>query len=134
MLLFFLADRLFAATARVLGGPTQIGDPLGLPVLMALVSGLGLLATPLINTLVRIDEASADAYSMRTVNLPDAMAGALLKSAEYRYPRPSAIEEAIFYDHPSVENRIRAAMEWKATHPANPAPAAPAAPAPAGAP
>lgn len=122
VLLFFLADRLFARTARLLGGSTQIDDPVGLPVLMVLIAGLGLLATPLVNTLVRIDEASADAYSMRTVNLPDAMAGALLKSAEYRYPRPSAIEETIFYDHPSVENRIRAAMEWKATHPANPAP------------
>ena len=48
-------------------------------------------------------------------------------------PSPSAIEEILFYDHPSVENRIRMGMEWKATHPANaPAPAAvaPAAAAP----
>ena len=43
---------------------------------------------------------------------------ALIKTAEYRAPSPSAIEEFLFYDHPSVENRIRRAMEWKATHPA----------------
>ena len=34
-----------------------------------------------------------------------------------RLPSPSAIEEFLFYDHPSVENRIRMAMEWKAAHP-----------------
>ena len=46
---------------------------------------------------------------------------ALVKTAEYRYPRPSAVEEFIFYDHPSVERRVRAAMEWKAAHPVPPA-------------
>jgi STE24 endopeptidase len=38
----------------------------------------------------------------------------LVKTAEYRYPRPSALQEAIFYTHPSVEWRVRNAMEWKA--------------------
>jgi len=45
----------------------------------------------------------------------------LVKTAEYRYPRPSELEEVIFYDHPSVEKRVRAAMEWKAAHPEPPA-------------
>jgi STE24 endopeptidase len=53
-------------------------------------------------------------YSLRMVNLPDALAGALVKTAEYRYPRLSALQELIFYSHPSVENRVRRAMEWKA--------------------
>jgi STE24 endopeptidase len=43
------------------------------------------------------------------------------------------IEEILFYDHPSVENRIRMAMEWKATHPANAPAAAPAVPSAAAA-
>jgi STE24 endopeptidase len=51
------------------------------------------------------------------VNLPDALSGALVKTAEYRNPRPGAMEELLFYDHPSVENRVRMAMEWKAGHP-----------------
>jgi len=51
------------------------------------------------------------------VNLPDALASALVKTAEYRNPRPNAAEEFIFYSHPSVERRVRAAMEWKAAHP-----------------
>jgi STE24 endopeptidase len=46
--------------------------------------------------------------------LPDALAGALVKTAEYRYPRPSALQEIMFYSHPSVETRVRRAMDWKA--------------------
>ena len=45
---------------------------------------------------------------------------ALVKTAEYRYPRPSPVEEFIFYDHPSVERRVHRAMEWKAAHPEPP--------------
>jgi len=45
------------------------------------------------------------------------LATSLVKTAEYRYPRPNAVEEFIFYDHPSVERRVRTAMEWKAAHP-----------------
>ena len=51
------------------------------------------------------------------VDLPDGMASALVKTAEYRNPRPGKLEEWLFYTHPSVEQRVRAAMEWKASHP-----------------
>ena len=30
------------------------------------------------------------------------------------------LEEIVFYDHPSVEARVRRAMEWKAGHPPTP--------------
>jgi STE24 endopeptidase len=76
----------------------------------------GLLGQPLINTVIRQGERDADNYSLRTVNLPDALAGALVKTAEYRYPRPTALQETLFYTHPSVEWRVRNAMEWKAKH------------------
>lgn len=59
-------------------------------------------------------ESEADAYSLRTVGEPDALATALVKTAEYRYPRPGAIEEAVFYTHPSVERPVGRAMDWKA--------------------
>jgi STE24 endopeptidase len=124
ILLFFLADRLFVRVARLFGSNATIGDPTGLPVLMAIVSGLGLLATPVDNWLTRMSESEADAYSLRTVNLPDALSGALVKTAEYRYPRPHPLQEAIFYTHPSVETRVRRAMEWKAAHIAESAAAA----------
>ncbi len=70
----------------------------------------------MINAVVRLGETEADAYSMEHVGLPDAMATALLKTAEYRYPRPHPLEEALFYTHPSVERRVLRAMEWKAQH------------------
>jgi STE24 endopeptidase len=63
-----------------------------------------------------MDESEADRYSLETVNLPDALATALVKTAEYRNPRPGEVQEFVFYTHPSVERRVRAAMEWKAAH------------------
>jgi STE24 endopeptidase len=114
MMGFFLADRLFPIFARAFGSGAAVGDPHGLPVLLFIVSLLMLFAQPLVNTMIRQGEAEADNYSLRTVNLPDALSGALVKTAEYRYPRPSALQEALFYTHPSVEWRVRNAMEWKA--------------------
>lgn len=117
VLIFFLADRLYARAARLFGSDAAIGEARGFPVMMILISFLGLFAMPIVNTVVRIDESSADLYSLKTVNLPDAMVGALLKSAEYRNPRPGTVEEWLFYDHPSVERRMLMSMEWKAAHP-----------------
>ena len=117
IILFWLADRLFPRFARAFGTDASIGEPRGIPVLIFLVSVFGLLALPLLNTFTRMVETQADLYSLRTENRPDALATALVKTAEYRYPRPNAVEEAIFYDHPSVERRVRMAMDWKAAHP-----------------
>lgn len=114
MTFFFLADRLFPRFARLFGSHASIGDPQGLPVLLFIVGFLALLAQPVMNAVVRQGEREADNYSLRHVNLPDALASALVKTAEYRYPRPSALQEALFYTHPSVEWRVRNAMEWKA--------------------
>ena len=120
IVLFFLADRLFPRIARAFGSKAAIGDPTGLPILLFTIGLFSLFATPVINTLTRSSESEADAYSLRTVNLPDALSGALVKTAEYRYPRPSAVQEFIFYSHPSVEKRVRTGMDWKATHPPGP--------------
>ena len=126
----FLADRLFPAAARLLGakGVKGIADPAGLPVLSILFAVLGLLATPLTNTFSRWVEADADHFSVVHFNEPDGLAKALVKTIEYRASSPSKLEEFIFYDHPSVGGRVRAMMDWKATHPPREAPAsAPAA-------
>jgi STE24 endopeptidase len=119
MLFFFLLNRLFAPTARLLGSDARLDEARGLPVFAVVGSVLGLLATPLTNSITRIGETEADLYSLQTVNEPDALASALVKTAEYRYPRPSALEEALFYTHPSVEKRVLMGMEWKAKTPAN---------------
>ena len=111
---FLLADRLFAPTARLFDADEDIRNPAGIPVLMLLVGILMMLIQPFNNTLSRMNEADADRYSLETVNLPDGLASALVKTAEYRNPRPGRLEEWLFYTHPSVESRVRMAMEWKA--------------------
>lgn len=114
---FFLADRLFPRIARAFGSAAPISDPTGLPVLFFMVALFLLLLQPIVNGQVRKGENEADQYSLENVNLPDALATALVKTAEYRNPRPNELEEALFYTHPSVERRVRRAMDWKATHP-----------------
>ena len=113
MLAFFVADRLYPRFARAFGCRAALADPAGLPVLLFMISLLSLLGQPAINALIRAGETEADRYSLETVHLPDALATALVKTAEYRDPRPGALEELLFYSHPSVERRVRAAMEWK---------------------
>lgn len=115
---FFLVDRLFPYAARLLGAPGLVlANPAGLPVLMVLIATLGLLATPLFNTQTRMEESDADAFSMRYAHQPDGLSKALVKTIAYRASSPSALEEFMFYDHPSVERRVRRAMAWKAAHP-----------------
>ena len=123
---FWLVGFLFPVFKGLLGARNvrDIADPAGMPVLFAVLAFVGVLATPATNTLTRVMEAEADHFSMVHANEPDGMAKALIKTAEYRAPSPTPLEEFFFYDHPSVENRIRAAMDWKATHPARATPAA----------
>jgi STE24 endopeptidase len=120
--LFWLSDRLYPRFARAFGTDAPISDPRGLPVIAFMISLFGLLCLPLLNSFSRTLETQADLYSLRTENRPDALSTALVKTAEYRYPRPGRLEEIIFYDHPSVQTRVRRAMEWKAAHPEPPTP------------
>ena len=122
LILFFIADRTFGWFARRFGSTAVLSDPRGVPVLMFMVTLFGVVTLPLSNTFSRTLEAQADEYSLRTENLPDALASSLVKTAEYRYPRPGKLEEIVFYDHPSVERRVHTAMEWKAAHPEPPTP------------
>ncbi|MEE2850176.1 MAG: M48 family metallopeptidase [Pseudomonadota bacterium] len=120
VLAFWLTDRLYPVAHRLLRADRvgDISDPAGLPVLALVLAFLGVLGTPVFATMTRTMEEDADRFSLVHANEPDGLSKALIKTAEYRAPSPSAIEEFLFYDHPSVENRIRRAMEWKATHPA----------------
>lgn len=120
IILFWIADRTFPWFARRFGSSASLAEPRGIPLLLFMVSLFGLLTLPIFNTFSRMVEAQADDYSLRTENRPDALSTSLVKTAEYRYPRPNKIEEIFFYDHPSVEARVRRAMEWKAAHPEPP--------------
>jgi STE24 endopeptidase len=117
--LFWLTDRLFGPVLALTGarGVEGLADPAGFPVIGIVVAVLGLLATPLTNSITRTNEAEADRFSLERANEPDGLARALVKTIEYRAAMPSRLEEAIFYTHPSVGRRIRRAMDWKAAHP-----------------
>jgi len=120
IILFWIADRTFPRFARAFGSSAALNEPRGIPVLFFMISLFGLLTLPIFNTFSRTLESQADRYSLQTENRPDALSTSLVKTAEYRYPRPNKIEELVFYDHPSVEARVRAAMEWKSHHPEPP--------------
>jgi STE24 endopeptidase len=120
IILFWIADRTFPWFARRFGSSAGLAEPRGVPVLLFMVSLFGLLSLPIFNTFSRTLETQADDYSLRTENRPDALSTALVKTAEYRYPRPGKLEELVFYDHPSVEARVRRAMAWKIAHPEPP--------------
>jgi STE24 endopeptidase len=128
---FWLVDKLFPMFAGLLGAGRVkgIADPAGLPVFFAAIAAVGLLMTPVVNTLTRAQEADADNFSLQYANEPDGLSEALIKTADYRAPSPPRWEEIIFYDHPAVGRRIRNAMDWKARHMADqPAPATASAP------
>ena len=93
-----------------------IADPAGLPLLVLILSSLVFFATPFLNTVVRVTEREADAFGINTAREPDAMASVALKLGAYRKLDPTALEEFIFYDHPSGRARIRMAMDWKSAN------------------
>ncbi len=114
---FGLVQLTFPWAARLMGASVGgMADPAGLPVIMSIVATLTLLGSPILNSMIRFSEADADAFGLRVANEPDGMARALVKTIEYRASSPSDLEEFLFYDHPSVEHRVRKAMEWKAAH------------------
>jgi STE24 endopeptidase len=93
-----------------------IADPAGLPLLVLIFSVLLFFATPILNTVVRVTEREADAFGINTSREPDGMAKVALKLGTYRKLDPAALEEFIFFDHPSGRARIRMAMDWKAAN------------------
>lgn len=115
---FWLAGMIFPLFRGLLGakGVGEVADPAGLPVLAVALGTVALLGTPVLNTVSRYTEADADAFSLEHAHEPDGLASALVKTADYRAPRPGQLEEIVFYDHPSVYHRVRKAMDWKAAH------------------
>jgi STE24 endopeptidase len=116
---FLLTRMLFEAMASCWGdkwGVRGIADPAGLPLLSLIFSTLLFLATPLLNTVVRVTEREADAFGINTSREPEGMAKVALKLGAYRKLDPAPLEEFVFYDHPSGRARIRMAMDWKAAN------------------
>lgn len=95
-------------------GVRDLSDPASLPVLAICLSLFFFLATPITNTLTRVNERRADAFGLDAAREPDGFAKAAMRLSEYRKIEPGAIEEIVLFDHPSGATRVRMAMEWKA--------------------
>lgn len=118
-LLLFLASRAAPALIARYGarwGVRDLADPASLPVLSIVLAVLGLFATPVTNTLIRVNESEADAFGLNAAKEPDGFASIAMKLSEYRKIEPGPVEEALFFDHPSGATRVRMAMQWKKDH------------------
>jgi STE24 endopeptidase len=116
---FWFVDRSFHGLLRVFGSRWDVqslGDPAGLPLVMALFSLFFFVATPLSNTIIRNQEIQADIFGLNLARQPDAEAKVDLMLGEYRKLDPTPLEEFVFFDHPSGRTRIMMAMRWKAEH------------------
>ena len=97
-------------------GITGRDDPAMLAPAMIVVTALGVLLTPVTNSIVRFHESQADYFGINTSRAPDGWARVALKLGEYRKLEPSSFEEMVFFDHPSGRTRILMGMRWKAQH------------------
>ncbi len=116
--LFLIARIAPALIARYGGawGVRELGDPASMPVLGILFAVMGLIATPITNTIVRVDESQADAFGLDAAREPDGFASIAMKLSEYRKIEPGKLEEMLFFDHPSGATRVRMSMQWKKDH------------------
>ena len=97
-------------------GVSGIGDLAGMPLLVVLLATYFFVMSPVINTIIRVNEAEADLFALHGSGEADGFAEVALKLGEYRKLDPGPVEEWIFYDHPSGRSRIHMAMTWKAEH------------------
>lgn len=114
---FLFVQWAFGRIARRWGerwGIAGIDDVASFPLLTAAFSTFLFFATPLTNSIIRVQEAEADLFGLNASAQPDGFAEVALKLGEYRKLDPGPIEEVIFYDHPSGRSRIYMAMRWKA--------------------
>jgi len=94
-------------------GTEGVADVALFPAAVLAFTVIGLMTTPVTNTIVRTQEYEADMYGLNAARQPDGAAQIDLKLGQYRKLEPGPVEEFLFFDHPSGYVRIRAAMRWK---------------------
>jgi STE24 endopeptidase len=94
-------------------GTQSVADVASLPLLSAVFSVFMLGATPIFNTIIRTQEIEADRFGLHLARDPHGFAEVILKLSDYRKPDPGAIEEIVFFHHPSARHRIHDAMRWR---------------------
>jgi STE24 endopeptidase len=95
----------------------DLSDIAALPLVAALFSSFLFLATPLLNSITRSEEQEADIFGLNTAREPYGFAMAAMRLSSYRKLEPSALEEIVFFDHPSGHTRVYDSMRWLQENP-----------------
>ena len=113
---------MYALAPRILArygdkwGVREVSDPASAPLLHMMLAVLLIPGGILFNSIIRIHESEADAFGLAAAREPDGFAMTAMQLSEYRKIEPTALEETLFFDHPSGRTRVKMAMEWKARH------------------
>lgn len=94
----------------------DVADPASAPLLQMMLALLLIPGGILFNSIIRHHESEADAFGLEAAREPDGFAMTAMQLSEYRKIEPTALEEVLFFDHPSGRTRVRMAMDWKARH------------------
>ena len=95
----------------------DIGDVAALPLVLALFSAYLFVATPVLNSISRQQEEEADLFGLNAAREPYGFAMAAMRLSTYRKMEPGALEEILFFDHPSGHTRIYGSMRWLKENP-----------------
>ena len=100
----------FGARWRMSGS----ADIASVPVFWGLFLLWGYLSLPVSNGIARAYEHQADLFGLNASQEPGGMADFMIHDADRSRLHPTAIEYALFYDHPSDAERVATAMQWRA--------------------
>jgi STE24 endopeptidase len=117
---YFVINRQFGRLQRRYGerfGIRDLADPAGLPLAFAIFTVVMYLISPVTNTMVRTAEHQADAFGLDAAKEPHGFASVAMRLSSYRKLEPGALEEFVFFDHPSGRARVERSMKWLAEHP-----------------
>jgi STE24 endopeptidase len=112
----FYAAHLMLQRAVPFFGLENTSDVAGIPVLLMAAGALGLVMKPVMNAVSRSHERRADHYALRLTNNPSAFLSAMRRLGQQNLAEenPSRLVQALFYTHPPIKDRLRAAQNWAA--------------------
>ena len=93
--------------------PATSGDIGTLPLFWGLFLVWGFLSLPIGNAFSRVNERQADLYGLNASQAPHGMAEFMIHDADHARLQPTAIDYALFYDHPGDAERVATAMRWR---------------------
>ena len=108
----FFAAHVVLQRAVPFFGLYGVADPAGMPVLLLAAGMLGLCVKPLLNAVSRSHERRADSYALEMTGNPQAFITAMKRLGQQNLAEdsPSRLVQALFYTHPPIRERLRAAQ------------------------